>query len=224
MTLAEAISTVAMAGCRLMPDDLGGVALVVPPGRTIPREVFEVLRAHREALGAAHGGGGRKSDAEVVTVSHDDLADYLHEQGISDTGLEFVLLAARVFNVRGESITLERPDAGPAEPVFFSPGIPMVTTVSTKWHRPGQGYFDVAAGAIGLVIPDVWAIADADVRHQLERAIMATKKQRKPELVPVWLAGEARGLPRECFSCEGVAVPPGMDLMPWRQITGGAAA
>jgi len=229
MTLAEAISTVAAAGCRLVPDDAGGVALVVPEGMTVSRQVLEVLRAHRELLGAAHRRPPASATAAAaadaggaLTIEHDDLADYLHEKGVSDTGIELVKLAARIFNVRGESITVE-PPAAPDEPVvFFEPGVPIVTTVSTKWHKPGTGYFELPAGTRGLAIPQTWAIADTIARQQLEAAIESARKQGQPTHVAVWLAGEPRALDLDSFTFEGAAATAGLDLLPWR--AGAAAA
>jgi len=229
MTLAEAISTVAMAGCRLVPDDAGGVALVVPEGTTVARQVLEVLRAHREQLGAAHRRPPASATAaaaaeagEALAIDHDDLADYLYEKGVSDTGVELVTLAARIFNVRGESITVELP-AKPDEPVaFFEPGIPIVTTVSTKWHKPGAGYFELPAGTLGLAIPQPWAIADPVARQQLAGAIDLAKRQGKPTHVAVWLAGEPRALDLDSFTFDGAVAPAGLDLLPWR--AGAAAA
>ena len=75
MTLAEAISTVAVAGCRLVPDDAGGIALVVPEGTTISTEVLVVLQAHRQQLGAAHA----EPAAPAPAAAYDDLAEYLVE-------------------------------------------------------------------------------------------------------------------------------------------------
>lgn len=51
MNLADAFSTLAKAGCRIKAEAGGGIILDVPPGRPpVPRQVLEVLAAHRESL------------------------------------------------------------------------------------------------------------------------------------------------------------------------------
>lgn len=219
MTLAEAISTVAVAGCRLVPDNAGGVALVVPDGTTISRVVLEVLRAHREQLAAAHAA----PTARPAPAAADDLHEYLREKGIAEAAAGLVVHAARVFNVPGQAITIERPEQEP-EPVFFEPGIPILTTTETVWHDPGWGYFTLPPGTLGLAIPQRWAIADDDARQELEATIEDARRQHKPVHVAVWLAGAARALDMTAFTFEGAVTPPGLDLLPWRSPRGAAAA
>ena len=48
MTLADVITTIATAGCRIVADHSGGIALEVPPGSTVAADVLAVLSAHRE--------------------------------------------------------------------------------------------------------------------------------------------------------------------------------
>jgi hypothetical protein len=222
MTLAEAMTAAAMAGCRLVPDDQGGIALVVPDGAALARQVLEVLRANREQIAAAHA-GPRPSADEVVAVPNADLADYLREQGISDVGIEFVELAARVFEVRGERITIE-PVGDKSEPVLFEPGIPILTTKATKWHRPRHGYFEIPAGTLGLAIPQPWAIADDHARGIVVATIEAAAKQGRRTHMAVWLEGDARTLDVDSFTFEGAVAPPGLDLLPWRTVPGASAA
>lgn len=222
MTLAEAISTVAVAGCRLVPDHAGGVALVVPDGTTISRVVLEVLRAHRQQLAAAHATPAA-SPPPPVAAAADDLHEYLREKGIAEAAADLVVHATRVFNVPGQAITIEHAELEP-EPVFFEPGVPILTTIDTEWHAPGQGYFTVPAGTLGLAIPQRWAIADADARQQVEAAIDHAKQQHKPVHVAVWLAGTVRALDLTAFTFEGAVAPAGLDLMPWRSPPGAAAA
>jgi hypothetical protein len=217
MTLAEAISTVAVAGCRLVPDHANGVTLVVPDGTTISREVLQVLREHREQLAAVH------AEPEAPPAAGDDLRDYLREKRIADAGAELVVHAARAFNVPGQAITFEQPDDEP-EPAFFEPGIPIVTTIDTEWLEAGRGYFILPAGTLGLAIPQRWAIADAGARVEVEAAIDHAKRQHKPVHVGVWLAGAARALDITAFTFEGAVAPPDLDLLPWRSAPGGAAA
>lgn len=224
MTLAEAITTVAVAGCRLVPDDAGGVSLVVPDGTAIPRAVLEVLRAHREQLAAVHARPpAGPAAAPPRPAAADDLRDYLRDKGIADAGAELVVHAARLFKVPGQAITIEEPEQEPP-PVFFEPGIPILTTIDTEWHAPGRGYFTVPAGTLGLAIPQRWAIADDDARQQIERTIDHAKRQRKPLHVAIWLAGAVRALDMTAFTFEGAVAPPDLDLLPWRSAPGAAAA
>ncbi|MBM4011705.1 MAG: hypothetical protein FJ286_10040 [Planctomycetes bacterium] len=211
MTLAEAISTVAVAGCRLVPDDAGGVALVVPDGKTIPRAVLDVLRAHREQLGAAHA----RPTPPALAVPAEDLAEYLAEKGLPAATAELVVYAARLFEVPGQAITIERVVAA-SETELFEPGIPMRTTEDIEWHKPGAGYFTVPAGTVGLLVPQLWAIGNEHARAGIESTVAAAKRRGLPLHVPVWLAGEPRAIGMDAITLEGVAVPPGMDLTPWR--------
>lgn len=210
MTLAEAISTVAVAGCRLVPDDAGGIALVVPEGTTISREVLGVLQAHREQLGAAHA-----VPAAPGAVADDDLAEYLVEKGLPAATAELVVYAARLFEVPGQAITIERVVAD-AEPELFEAGISMQTTIETKWHKPGAGYFTVPAGTVGLLVPQLWAIDDDHARAGIESTIADAKRRGLALHVPVWLAGEPRAIGMDAITLEGVVPPAGMDLTPWR--------
>jgi hypothetical protein len=212
MTLAEAISTVATAGGRLVPDDAGHVALVVPDGATITREVLDVLRAHREQLAAVHAPAPARPAAEQARA--DDLAEYLLEQELPQSTVDLVIYAARLFDVPGQAITIERVKA--AAPELFEPGIPMQTTIETVWHKPGGGYFTVPAGTPGLLIPQPWAIADDHARQVIETTVADAKRRRKPLHLPVWLAGEPRALEIDAITLEGVAAPAGADLTPWR--------
>lgn len=51
MNLADAFSALAKAGCRIKAEVGGGIILDVPPGTPpVPRQVLEVLAAHRESL------------------------------------------------------------------------------------------------------------------------------------------------------------------------------
>lgn len=209
MTLAEAISTVAVAGCRLVPDDAGGIALVVPEGTTISREVLGVLQAHRQQLGAAH------AVPAALAAADDDLAEYLAEKGLPEATAELVVYAARLFEVPGQAITIERVVAD-AEPELFEPGIPMQTTTETKWHKPGAGYRTVPAGTVGLLVPQLWAIDDDHARAGIESTIADAKRRGLPLHVPVWLAGEPRAIGMDAITLEGVVLPAGMDLTPWR--------
>lgn len=224
MTLAEAISTVAVAGCRLVPDDAGGIALVVPEGTTISREVLGVLQAHREQLGAAHArppatplpeAPAAPAAAAAAADADDDLAEYLAEKGLPAATAELVVYAARLFEVPGQAITIERVVAD-AAPELFEPGIPTQTTIETKWHKPGAGYFTVPAGTVGLLVPQLWAIGDEHARQGVESTIADAKRRGLPVHVPVWLAGEPRALELDAITLEGVVPTAGMDLTPWR--------
>jgi hypothetical protein len=219
MTLAEAISTVAVAGCRLVPDHAGQVVLVVPEGTTISTEVLEVLRAHREQLGAAHA-----PPAAPPPAAHaDDLGEYLVEKGLPEATADLVVYAARLFEVPGQGISIERVVAD-AEPELFEPGIPFLTTIETKWHKPGAGYFTLPAGTVGLLVPQLWAIGDDHARHLVENTIADAKRRGQTLHVPVWLAGEPRALGMDAITLEGVVAPAGMNLTPWRSPATEAAA
>lgn len=228
MTLAEAFTTLATAGCRLMPDDAGGVALVVPDGATIPREVLDVLREHREQIAAAHAVPAAPAPVEPSPAA-DDLGDYLRDRGVTERGIGLAVRAAKVFGIPGQGIVHELPgedlDDG-REPVFFEDGIPITTTIETTWHDSVVGYFTLPAGTPGLAIPQVWAIADDDARREVESTIATAKKLKKPLHIPVWLAGRERALEMTAFTFDGATAPPGVDLKPWRspRPAGGAAA
>jgi hypothetical protein len=215
VTLAEAFTILATSGCRLVPDAETGIALVVPEGTTVPAELLEVMRAHRQQLVAAH------ATAEApAPASADDLGDYLREKGIADSTADLVVHAARLFNVPGQAITIERVVAD-AEPELFEPGIPVQTTIATKWHKPGVGYFELPAGSLGLLVPQIWAIGDDHARHRVENTIADAKRRGQTLHVPIWLAGEARAIGMDALTVEGVMAPAGVNLTPWRV---GAAA
>jgi len=218
MTLAEAISTVAVAGCRLVPDHAGQVVLVVPEGTTISTEVLEVLRAHREQLGAAHA----PPAAPPPAAHSDDLGEYLVEKGLPEATADLVVYAARLFEVPGQGISIERVVAD-AQPELFEPGIPMQTIVETRWHKPGAGYFTVPAGTVGLLVPQLWAIGD-ETCHGIESTIADAKRRGQTLHVPVWLAGEPRAIGMDAITLEGVVAPAGMNLTPWRSPATEAAA
>lgn len=213
MSLADAIAALALAGCRLVADGAGGLTLVVPEGKALPVEVLDTLRANRPQLVAAHA-------VPMPPAKADDLADYLREKGLPDSTADLVVYAARLFNVPGQRITIEQAVAT-AEPELFEPGIPVQTTIATKFHKPGVGYCTIPAGLVGLLIPQIWAIADDHARRGVESVIAEAKRKGQAEHVAVWLAGEPRALAIEEITLEGVVIPAGMDLTPWRA---GAAA
>jgi hypothetical protein len=208
MSLADAIAALALAGCRLVADGAGGLELVVPEGKALPRQVLDTLRAYRQQLLAAHA-------VPLPPAKADDLGDYLREKGIADSTADLVVHAARLFNVPGQRITIEQVVAE-AEPVLFEPGIPMKTTIPMKFHKPGVGYFTLPAGLVGLLIPQIWAIADDHARRGVESTIAEAKRKGQAEHVAVWLAGEPRALAIEEITLEGVVHPAGIDLTPWR--------
>lgn len=206
MTLADAIHSLALSGCRLTAGPDGGIALEVPPGATVAREVLDALRVHRDQLApivepAPRGG---------------DLAEYLGEKKVSARAAELVLHAVETFDVRHDRITFELDEPAGPTPEFFEPGIPCLTTIETEWFKAGEGYFTLPAGTLALAIPQTWAIADADERIGIESMLEALRRHRKPPHVPVWIAGKARALEATSITFEGAVAPDGMNLIPWR--------
>lgn len=209
MTLAEVITILATAGCRLVPDPETGLALIVPEGKSLPAAVLEELRKHRAQLVAAH------ADAPPAPpASGDELAGYLIEKGFAESTAELVVHAAELFDVPGQRITIGKVVAE-AEPELFEPGIPVQTVVHRKWHKPGVGYFNIPAGTLGLLVPQTRAIRDEHARKGVESVIADTKKKKQTLHVPVWLAGEPRSMPMDEITLD-VYGPTGMDLIPWR--------
>lgn len=212
MTLADAMHALATAGCRLMAGHDGGIALDVPPGRSVAREVLDVLAAHREAVAAAL----TPTVPEAGHGSFDslaDLRDYLASKMITARSAAFVEQAVTTFGIRTSAVAVEV--AGDPEPTFFEDGLPVVTVADTKWHDPGRGYFTIPAGTTGLAIPQTWAIADDFDRRQLEALLERLKKNEPRPHVPVWLEGRARAV--EATAIVTLPdVPAGMNLTPWR--------
>lgn len=208
MTIADAIHELAVAGCRLTTAPDGGIALDVPPGSTVRRQVLDVLRAHRHELAAV-----------AAPAPVDDLAEYLGSKGITGTAAELVLHAARTFEIRHDRITVEAEAAAEPAPAFFEPGIPALTTIETEWHVAGRGLVPIAAGSLGLLIPQVWAIADDDERIGIEATLDSLRRHKKPPHVPIWLDGKARAIETNLITLEGAVAPSGMNLLPWRPLT-----
>lgn len=214
MTLGEAFDLLNTTGCRIVPDDIGGIALDIPPtAPPIPRDLLAVLSANREALVAAFG----QPAGEAVAA---DLAEYLASKRITGASAELVLHAAKLFGVKGQGITIEGPDfdereqAGPVQ--FFEDGIPMVMKADTTWHQPGIGKLTIPGGTLGLVIPQTWAIADTTERVEIERMIESHKRRKLFDYLPVWLESRARLVRTSDFTFEGAVAPVGMNLTPWR--------
>ena len=209
MTLAEAITLLATAGCRIVADHSGGIALDVPPGSTVTSEVLAVLSAHREQLAAV------ATPAEPVAG---DLHEYLAIKGITGAAAELVEHAAAAFNVKHQAITVERDNAEP-EPVFFEEGVPFITLVDTEWAAAGGGTSIIPGGSLGLAIPQVWAIDDPFERHGIEGILESIKRRKLPRHIPVWLDGHARVIEITIVDFEHAVATPGMNLMPWRPQT-----
>ncbi len=209
MTLADAITTIATAGCRIVADHSGGIALEVPPGSTVAAEVLAVLSAHRDQLAAV---------ATPAEVPAGDLHEYLSIKGITGAAAELVEHAAATFNVKHQAITVERDDAEP-EPVFFEDGVPFLTLADTEWSAAGGGTSVIPSGALGLAIPQVWAIDDRFERHGIEAILESIKRRKLPRHIPVWLDGHARVIEITLVDFEHAVATPGMNLMPWRPQT-----
>ena len=206
MTLADAITLVATAGCRIVADHSGGIALEVPPGATVAADVLAVLSAHREQLAAV------ATPAEPVAG---DLHQYLAIRGITGAAAELVEHAAATFDVKHQAITVERDDAEP-EPVVFEEGVPLITLIDTVWAAAGGGTSIIPGGTLGLAIPQVWAIADRFERHGIEGILESIKRRKLPRHIPVWLDGHARVIEITLVDFEHAVATPGMNLMPWR--------
>ena len=209
MTLADAITVIATAGCRIVADHSGGIALEVPPGSTVAAEVLAVLSAHREQLAAV------ATPAEPVAG---DLHEYLAIKGITGAAAELVEHAAAAFNVKHQAITVERDNAEP-EPVFFEDGVPFITLVDTEWAAAGGGTSIIPGGSLGLAIPQVWAIDGRFERHGIEAILESIKRRKLPRHIPVWLDGHARVIEITIVDFEHAVAAPGMNLMPWRPQT-----
>lgn len=206
MTLAEAITTIATAGCRIVADPSGGISLEVPQGSTVTSEVFAVLTAHREQLAAV---------AMPAAAPAGDLHQYLAIKGITGAAAELVEHAAATFNVKHQAITIDRDEAD-AGPVFFEDGVPFLTLIDTEWPAIGGGATFIRGGTLGLAIPQVWAIDDPFERHGIEGILESIKRRKLPRHIPVWLDGQARVIEITLVDFENATAPPGMNLMPWR--------
>jgi hypothetical protein len=206
VTLADAITNLATAGCRIVADPSGGIALEVPPGSTVPREVLAVLQAHREQLAAV---------ATPAEAPAGDLHDYLAIKGITGAAAELVEHAAATFSIRNQAITVEQ-DGPQSEAAFFEPGIPFLTTADTEWVAVGGRTTIVPAQTLGLAIPQVWAIDNPFERHGIEAIAESIKRRRLRPHVPVWLHGKARVIEISLITFDNAVAPPGMNLIPWR--------
>lgn len=221
MTLADAIHALAITGARLTTSPDGGLALVVPDGATISRQVLDVLRAHREQLTPVVGSSPatveqkEKPPAPARVV---DLAEYLAEKSITGNAAELVLHAARLFNVATDRITIEGEATAEVEPTFFEPGLPAITTVATAAvPRRGGTATIIPAGALGLLVPQPWAIHDRRQRAEVESIQHVRRRQGRP-CVPFWHEGEIHLVEPNSITFEGAVAPDGMNLLPWRPI------
>jgi hypothetical protein len=206
VTLADAITTIATAGCRIVADSSGGIALEVPPGSTVAADVLAVLSAHREQLAAV------ATPAEPMAG---DLHQYLAIKGITGAAAELVEHAAATFDVKHQAITIDQ-DEVKAPPVFFEEGVPFITLVDTEWAAAGGGTSIIPGGTLGLAIPQVWAIDDRFERHGIEAILESIKRRKLPRHIPVWLDGHARVIEITLVDFEHAVATPGMNLMPWR--------
>jgi hypothetical protein len=246
MTVADAIHALAITGARLTTSPDGGIALVVPDGATIPRQVLDVLRDHREQLVPVVGssaafekekekqekppGGCSESPADLFppfpspvaapsTVNRSrivDLADYLAEKEITGSTADLVLHAAQAFNVATDKITIEGDATAEATPAFFEPGIPAITTVASAAVAVRGGTSKtIPPGALGLLVPQTWAIHDHRQRVEIESIQYVLRSQQRPH-VPFWHDGEIHLVDPRSITFEGAVAPDGMNLLPWR--------
>lgn len=223
MTLADAFDLLNRSGCRIVRD-ASGLTLDIPPeAPPLPAELLTVLQANREQLMAV------TPPPTTATSREDDLREYLAEKQVSEKAAGTVLHAARLFDIPGQAITIEAADAdaaGDAEGStdFFEPGIPFKTLIDTEWREPGGETIAVPAGAVGLAMPQPWAIDDKEDRIEIEALIQSHKRRKITGFMPVWLEGRARVLHVSEFTFDGVAPPDGMNLLPWRPATAEASA
>jgi len=208
MTLADALHALAVAGCRLAAAPDGGMTLDVPPGATIDREVLDVLAANRETVAAAI-----QPPPPAPAV---DLAEYLAGKGLAPASASLVLHAVETFGVKAHAVTIEAPADDDADPVFFEPGVPCLTTVDTRWHEPRLGYVTIPAGTFGLVMPQPWAMADDFERRGVEALLAAMEKRKADPHVVAWIQGRARVIETAFLDFANVTAPDGTDLLPWR--------
>lgn len=211
MTLADAFHALAVSGCRLVSDPITGMALDVPLGATVDRQVLEVLSANREAVAAALA----PAPPAVQPDADADLADYLASKGIDDRAAKLVSHAVDTFGIRHSAITIEADELLESPPQFFEDGIPFTTNVEIKWHEPGRGYVTMPAGSPGLAIPQTWAIADDFDRNGIERDLESIRKRKLPTHVPIWLDGRPRLIEANLITFTDQP-PADADLQPWR--------
>jgi hypothetical protein len=151
-----------------------------------------------------------------------DLADYLTSHGITGASAEYVMLVAKTFAVKAESITVEGEATVPA-PVLFEPGIPAITTIDTQPIPTRGGTATVIpGGTLGLLVPQTWAIHDERHRAVVQSIQDLIRRRRDPLHVPFWHDGEAKLVDATHITFEGAVAPDGMNLLPWRPQPAGA--
>jgi len=223
MSLVDAFQVLATAGCRFSVQPPTGLALDVPAGAEVPAAVLETLAAHREEIAAAMGLSSRQAPLadEGADPDGEEIADHLARHGIYGSLAELITHASDVFGVRLSGIRIEPPGADrPAE--FFAPGWPVRTRVETLWHEPGRISRTIPAGAIGLAMPQPWAVADAFERRGLLNALRHASRTAREPHVAIWLEGRPRTLAISDVELDSSVPTEGMDLMPWRRATPGA--
>lgn len=219
MTVADAIHALAITGARLTTSPDGGIALVVPDGATIPRQVLDVLRDHREQLVLVVASSPARVEEKEKPPAPSrvvDLADYLAEKEITGSTAGLVLHAAQAFNVATDKITIEGDATAEATPAFFEPGIPAITTVASAAVAVRGGTSKtIPPRALGLLVPQTWAIHDHRQRVEIESIQYVLRSQRRPH-VPFWHDGEIHLVDPRSITVEGAVAPDGMNLLPWR--------
>lgn len=231
MNLSEALYTLAVSGCRILPEPNMGLMLDVPPGAELPDAVLRVLTAHRATLLAAIGNPTPDRTAPPASPeptaddgadpAAEDLADYLASQGVHGAAAELVMHATKAFDVKHQAVGIER-DAFLENSEFFQRGIPCLLKIATHWHEPGQCPLSVPEGTIALLIPQPWAIADDFERRGLEALRRLLKARHLPPHVAVWIEGRARMIELAHLDFKTYVSTVGMDLLPWRRRAGQA--
>jgi len=205
LSLANALSHLAAAGCRILPQDAEGLELDVPPGANVSSEVLDVLAAHREQLAAAFGLPAQRPPLA------DDGAD-----PVRGSAAELVMYASDTLKIRLDDIRVK--STSPKDEVeFFAPGIPVRTNIDTRWHEPGRVIRLIPARTVGLAIPQPWAISNDFDRKGVMAQLAAVRRKRQPSHIGVWLANRPRVMAVAELEFDPSIPTEGMDLMPWRQ-------
>jgi hypothetical protein len=218
LSLTDALSHLAAAGCRILPQEAEGLELDVPPGANVSSEVLDVLAAHREQLAAAFGLPAQRPPLadDGADPEREALAEYLAKNGVRGSAAELVMYASDALKIRLDDIRVK--STSPKDEVeFFAPGIPVRTKIDTRWHEPGRVIRLIPARTVGLAIPQPWAISNDFDRKGVLAQLAAVRRKRQPSHIGVWLANRPRVMAVAELEFDPSIPTEGLDLMPWRQ-------